>query len=107
MKSHHYLSSSPQIAIIAEEAILIVDYKGSIIQKLDGSGLSLCNWSEGFLVAGNVLKFYKFEDQKYKFKNTYDNFGDKDIEIKSVCTNDDKILALLSNGTMMQGKVRY
>lgn len=59
MKSHHYLSSSPHIAILAEEASLIVDYKGAIIQKIDEVGSCICNWAEGFLIGGQNIKFFR------------------------------------------------
>lgn len=58
-------------------------------------------------MANRVVSFYKFEEQQYKFKNSYDNFADKDSEIRCLSSNDDKILALLSNGVMLQGKVRF
>jgi hypothetical protein len=44
LKSHHYLSSSPHLAILAEEATLIVDYKGAIVQRIDFKAISCCNW---------------------------------------------------------------
>ena len=45
LKAHHYLSSSPHIAILAEECTLIVDYKGTIIQKIEETGICLSNWA--------------------------------------------------------------
>lgn len=33
--------------------------------------------------------------------------AEKEVEVRSICSNDDKILALMSNGLMLQGKVRY
>lgn len=42
----------------------------------------------------------------YKGKGTFD-LPEKEVEVRSVCSNDDKMLALLSSGLMLQGKVRY
>jgi hypothetical protein len=61
LRSHHYLTSSPHIAVLADEATLIVDYKGSIIQKIEEIGISLCNWAEGFAICNQNIKFLKFE----------------------------------------------
>ena len=33
--------------------------------------------------------------------------ADKEVEVRSVCHNDEKMLALLSSGVMLQGKIRY
>jgi hypothetical protein len=55
------LTSSPHIAVLADEATLIVDYKGSIIQKIEEIGISLCNWAEGFAICNQNIKFLKFE----------------------------------------------
>jgi hypothetical protein len=61
LRSHHYLSSSPHIAVLADEATLIVDYKGAIVQKIEETGISLCNWAEGFLIGNQNIRFLKFE----------------------------------------------
>jgi hypothetical protein len=104
--SHHYLSSSPHIAILTENSTLIVDYKGVIIQKIEESGFCLCNWAEGFLIGSQHLRFFRFEEGMYRGKGTFD-LPEKEVEVRSVCSNDDKMLALLSSGLMLQGKVRY
>lgn len=106
MRSHHYLSSSPHIAILADEATLIVDYKGSIIQKIEEVGISLCNWVEGFLIGSQYIRFLRFEEGMYKVKNIFD-LPEKEVEVKNICSHDDKLLVLLSTGLMLQGKVRY
>lgn len=106
LKSHHYLSSSPHIAVLAEEATLIIDYKGAIVQKIDEVGISLCNWAEGFLIGGQHIRFLRYEEGAYKIKNAFE-FLDKEVEVRSVCSNDEKVMALLSSGVMIQGKVRY
>ena len=71
LRSHHYLSLSPHIAIIADEATLVVDYKGTIIQKIDETGICLCNWAEGFVIGGQHLRFLRFEEGTYKAKGTF------------------------------------
>lgn len=35
LKAHHYLSNSQHIAVLAEEAVLVVDYKGAIVQRIE------------------------------------------------------------------------
>ena len=44
LRAHHYLSSSPHIAVLADEGTVIIDYKGLIVQKIEG-GKCLCNWA--------------------------------------------------------------
>ena len=58
--SHHYLSSSPHIAILADGATLIVDYKGVVVQRIEESGSCLSNWAEGFMIGGQHLRFFRF-----------------------------------------------
>ena len=48
----------------------------------------------------------RYEEATYKVKGHFE-FPEKEVEVKSVCHNDEKILALLSSGVMIQGKVRY
>jgi hypothetical protein len=60
LRSHHYLSTSPHISVLADESTLIVDYKGSIVQRIDETGTSLSNWAEGFLIGSQSLKFWRF-----------------------------------------------
>ena len=58
--SHHYLSSSPHIAVLTDSATLIVDYKGVIVQQIDETGGCLSNWAEGFVIGGQHLRFFRF-----------------------------------------------
>ena len=58
--SHHYLSSSPHIAILTDSATLIVDYKAAIVQKIEEAGVCLSNWAEGFMIGGKNLRFFRF-----------------------------------------------
>jgi transcriptional regulator of acetoin/glycerol metabolism len=58
--SHHYLSSSPHIAVLTDSATLIVDYKGVIAQKIEETGVCLSNWAEGFMIGGQHLRFFRF-----------------------------------------------
>ncbi len=46
---------------------------------------------------------YKYEDQQYKEKFTFEN---KDWEVSSISVNEDKILVLLNNGSFMTGKIK-
>lgn len=43
--SHHYLSSSPHIAVLTDSATLIVDYKGVVVQRIEETGCCLSNWA--------------------------------------------------------------
>lgn len=70
--SHHYLSSSPHIAILTENSTLIVDYKGVVVQRIEETGVCLCNWTEGFVIGGQILRFFRFEEGMYKGKGTFD-----------------------------------
>lgn len=92
--------------MLADEATLIVDYKGAIIQKIEEKGICLCNWMEGFLIGGQNIRFWRHEENSYKIKGSFE-FPEKDVEVKSVCSNDDKVIALLSSGVMLQGKVGF
>lgn len=85
---------------------LVVDYQGVIVQKIQVVGTCCANWSDGLLLANSQLTFLRFEEQKYIIKNSYDGL-DKDSEVRAICTNDDKVLALLSSGAMLSGKLRY
>lgn len=64
---------------MTDEATLIVDYKGTIQQKIKEVGASCTNWSEGFILADRGITIYKYEDQQYKEKFHFDNFHDKEI----------------------------
>ena len=72
LRAHHYLSSSPHIAILADEGTLIVDYKGVIVQKIDEVGICLCNWAEGFLIGSQHIKFLRYEEGIYKVKGHFE-----------------------------------
>ena len=52
------------------------------------------------------IQFLRYEEGGYKVKGSFE-LNDKEVEVKSVSSNDDKVIALLSNGVMIQGKVRY
>ena len=106
LRAHHYLSLSPHIAVLADEGTLIVDYKGAIVQRIEEIGICLSNWAEGFLVGSEHIRFLRYEEGIYKVKGTF-QLAEKEVEVKSVCHSDEKVLALLSNGVMIQGKVRY
>ena len=71
LKAHHYLSSSPHIAILTEECTLIVDYKGTIIQKIEETGICLSNWAEGFAIGSQHIRFMRYEEGQYKTKGTF------------------------------------
>jgi len=58
------------------------------------------------LIGSQQIKFLRYEEGCYKVKGHYE-LADKEVEVRSVCHNDEKILALLSSGVMLQGKVRY
>jgi hypothetical protein len=57
---------------LTDEATLVIDYKGSIIQRIDDIGLSICNWAEGFLVGSQNIKFLRYEEGTYKIKSTFE-----------------------------------
>ncbi len=92
--------------ILADEGCIITDYKGMIQQTINTYATCTANWSEGFIIAHKNISIYKYEDQKYKEKFVFDSFNDKDVEVKSISVNDDKVLALLSNGSFLIGKIK-
>lgn len=106
LKSHSYLSTSQSILVLADEATLVVDYRASILQKLNVKATCSANWSEGFIAAHKEIIIYKYEDQQYKEKFVCDNFGDKDVEVSGISVNEDKVLVLLSTGNFMIGKIK-
>ena len=67
------------------------------------------NWNDGFLLAEadtNLIHFYRFEDQKYKEKATYE-MGDKESRIANIDTYDERVIVLLGNATMYIGRGKY
>ena len=51
LRSHVYLSSSQQIAILAENEIILLDYQGRIQDVIPIRAECVTNWGEGFLIS--------------------------------------------------------
>ena len=87
----------------------MIDYKGNITDVIPVVVGAVSNWNDGFLLAEadtNLIHFYRFEDQKYKNKATFE-LPDKDNRIVNMDTYDEKVIVLLSNAVMLIGKSKY
>lgn len=109
LKCHIYLATTPQILVLTEEELLVVDEKGAYVNSLPleiKGGECLANWSEGFAVGGvNGVAIYSHDEKGYAYRYTIE-IGDKELVVKSMSVYDNKLAVLLNNGNILQTKIK-
>jgi len=80
LKCHLYLTTTPQILVLTETELLIVDEKGACLGTIPSNingAECLANWSEGFAVGGiNGVAIYSHDEKGYTYRYTIE-IGDK------------------------------
>ena len=109
LKCHIYLTTTPQVLVLTESELLVVDEKGACLGSVPlmiNGAECLANWSEGFAVGGvNGVAIYSHDEKGYAYRYTIE-IGDKELAVKSLSIYDNKLAVLLNNGSILQTKIK-